>query len=405
MIHYFPPHKTTGAKVIIRGNLPGIGQVLDFIIEGGKFSCIEPEHQENRYEAGGDGFFLCGGFFDPQVNGYGGVDFNGKGLTVDELHRASKALAAAGVTRFFPTLTTASHERMVANLKILARAAEQDPLFRNMCRGIHLEGPYLSPEEGFRGAHPKEFIRPPDWEEVERFQEACGGRIRLITLAPEMNEAIPFIERSVSRGIVIGMAHTNAPEEILEDAFRAGARLSCHLGNGAHTLLPRHRNPIQKQLSMDGLLASIIADGVHLPDYVVKNFIRAKGIDRTLLTTDSMAGAGAPIGRYMIGDLEVEVSADGRSARLPGTPYLAGSTLTMDRAITNVIHFAGIDLPTAVKMAGENAGKLFPDVQGEIRVGSPANLVLFEYQEEVVTQATWIHGEKIWEREKAGPEG
>jgi N-acetylglucosamine-6-phosphate deacetylase len=107
----------------------------------------------------------------------------------------------------------------------------------------------------------------------------------------------------------------------------------------------------------------------------------------------------------MIGDLEVEVSADGRSARLPGTPYLAGSTLTMDRAITNVIHFAGIDLPTAVKMAGENAGKLFPDVQGEIRVGSPANLVLFEYQEEVVTQATWIHGEKIWEREKAGPEG
>ena len=387
--------------MIIRGTLPGTGQVLDLRFEGGNFSRIEPERKENRYEAGGDDFFLCGGFFDPQVNGYGGVDFNGKDLTVGELHRASKALAAAGVTRFFPTLTTASHERIVANLKVLARAVEQDPLFRNMCRGIHLEGPYLSPEEGFRGAHPKEFVRPPDWEEVEGFQEACGGRIRLITLAPEMEGALPFIERAVARGTVVGIAHTNASEEILEDAFRAGARLSCHLGNGAHASLPRHRNPIQKQLSMDGLLASIIADGVHLPDYVVKNFIRAKGIDRILLTTDSMAGAAAPVGRYTLGDLEVEVSPGGRSANLPGTPYLAGSTLTMDRAITNVMRFAGIDLCAAVKMAGENAGKLFPDVQGEFRVGSPANLVLFEHKTEMLIQATWIHGKKIWEREKA----
>jgi N-acetylglucosamine-6-phosphate deacetylase len=390
--------------MIIRGTLPGTGQVLDLRFEGGNFSRIEPEREENRYEAGGDGFFLCGGFFDPQVNGYGGVDFNGKDLTAGELHRASKALAAAGVTRFFPTLTTASHARIVANLKVLARAVEEDPLFRNMCRGIHLEGPYLSPEEGFRGAHPKEFIRPPDWEEVERFQEACGGRIRLITLAPEMEGALPFIERAVARGTVVGIAHTNASEEILEDAFRAGARLSCHLGNGAHASLPRHRNPIQKQLSMDGLMASIIADGVHLPDYAVKNFMRAKGIDRILLTTDSMAGAAAPVGRYTLGDLEVEVSPDGRSANLPGTPYLAGSTLTMDRAIANVMRYAGIDLRSAVKMAGENADKLFPDIQGEIRVGSPASVVLFEHKTEVVIQATWIHGQKIWEREKAGPD-
>lgn len=149
-------------------------------------------------------------------------------------------------------------------------------------------------------------------------------------------------------------------------------------------------------------MASIIADGVHLPDYVVKNFIRAKGIDRVLLTTDSMAGAGAPVGRYTIGDLEVEVSPDGRSARLHATPYLAGSTLTMDRAITNVMRFAGIDFPTAVKMAAENAGRLFPDAQGGIRVGAPADLVLFENKEEVITQATWIHGEKIWEMGRTG---
>ena len=381
--------------MIIRGKLPGTGQVLDFSIEEGKVSRIESESQENRYDAGGDDFFLCAGFFDPQVNGYGGVDFNGKDLTVDELRRASKALAAAGVTRFFPTLTTASHQRIEANLRILARAVEEDPLFGKMCRGIHLEGPYISPEEGFRGAHSKEFVRRPDREEMERFQEAGGGRIRLVTLAPEVDGAMAFIEWAVSRGMVVGLAHTNAPEETLEDALRAGARLSCHLGNGAHALLPRHRNPMQKQLSMDGLMASIIADGVHLPDYVVQNFIRAKGAGRILLTTDSMAAAGAPAGTYMIGDLEVEISPDGRSARLPGTPYLAGSILTMDRAVTNVMKFADIDLSSAVKMASENAGKLFPDIGREIEVGAPADMVLFQHKEELVIQKTWIDGEEI----------
>jgi N-acetylglucosamine-6-phosphate deacetylase len=138
---------------------------------------------------------------------------------------------------------------------------------------------------------------------------------------------------------------------------------------------------------------------------VVKNFIRAKGIDRILLTTDGMAGAGAPVGRYTLGDLEVEVSPDGRFARLPGTPYLAGSTLTMERAVTNVMKFAGVPLSSAVAMASENSGKLFPDAQGEIRGGSPANLVLFEHKEEVVIQATWIHGEKVWERGKTRWDG
>ena len=381
--------------MIVRGKLPGTGRVLNFSLEGGKVSRIEPETQENRYDAGGDDFFLCEGFFDPQVNGYGGVDFNGKDLTVDGLRRASKALAAAGVTRFFPTLTTASYQQIAANLRILARAVEEDPLFGRMCWGIHLEGPYISPEEGFRGAHPKEFVRPPDREEMERFQEACGGRIRLVTLAPEMDGAMPFIEWAFSRGVVVGLAHTNAPEGIMEDALRAGARLSCHLGNGAHALLPRHRNPIQKQLSMDGLMASVIADGVHLPEYVVQNFIRAKGVERILLTTDSMAAAGAPAGTYTIGDQKVEISPDGRSARLPGTPYLAGSILTMDRAVTNVMRFAGIDLSSAVKMASENAGKLFPDIDRGIEVGAPADMVLFQYKDEVVIQKTWIDGEEI----------
>jgi N-acetylglucosamine-6-phosphate deacetylase len=381
--------------MIIRGKLPGTTQALDYTIERGVISRIDSGAGGRPVDFGGDDSYVCGGFFDSQVNGYGGVDFNGKDLTPEKLRQAVLSLASSGVIAFFPTLTTAPHERMIANLKILARAIEEDPLIGRMCPGIHLEGPYISPEEGFRGAHPKEFVRPPDREEVERFQEACEGRIRLITLAPEVDGAMPFVEWAVSRGMVVGLAHTNAPEETLEDALRAGARLSCHLGNGAHALLPRHRNPIQKQLSMDGLMASIIADGVHLPDYVVKNFIRAKGAERILLTTDSMAAAGAPAGKYTVGDLEVEISPDGRSARLPGTPYLAGSTLTMDRAVANVMRFADIDLSSAVKMAGENAGRLFPDIIKELEVGAPADIVLFTCREEVAIQTTWINGEKI----------
>jgi N-acetylglucosamine-6-phosphate deacetylase len=147
---------------------------------------------------------------------------------------------------------------------------------------------------------------------------------------------------------------------------------------------------------MDGLTASIIVDGIHLPDYVVRNFIRAKGIERILLTTDSMAGAGAPPGRYTIGDLEVEVGKEDHAARLPGTPYLAGSTLTMDQAVNNVMRFAGLPLSQALQLAGKNGGNLFPEVRKNISPGSPADIVLFEYKKELRIKGTWIQGEKIF---------
>ena len=387
--------------MIIQRRAPRTERIVNVSIEGDVIKSIEPADRKTPYDFGGPDPFLCRGFFDPQVNGYAGVDFNGKDLTQERLQKAARSLAASGITRFLPTLITASHEKLVQQLKIMAEAMDKDSLFAVMCLGIHLEGPYISPGDGPRGVHPRDFIRLPNWEEVERFQEACRGHIRCITLAPELEGAIPFIEKAVERGIVIGLGHTNASGEILEDAFRAGARLSSHLGNGAHAILPRHRNPIEKQLSMDGLMASIIVDGIHIPDYAVRNYIRAKEVDRVLLTTDSMAGAGAPGGRYTLGDLEVEVRPDDRSARLVGTSRLAGSTLTMDQAISNVIGFTGVDLASAIQMAGKNGGRLFPEAGGDIVPGCPADIVLFEYKENVVVTSTWIDGEKIWNRESA----
>ncbi len=380
--------------MIIRGKIPGTESPVNIVVENGKVIQIEPYQKGSSFDFGVD-LYLCPGFFDPQVNGFGGVDFNSPRLTPEGLHQAGRSLASTGVTHFFPTLITSSHERMIHQLKIIADVLRNDSLLRKMCLGIHLEGPYISPEDGPRGVHLREFVRLPQWEELKRFQEICEGRIKCITLAPEAKGAIPFIEKAVAHGIVIGIGHTHASEVVIEEAVRAGARLSCHLGNAPSAQLPHYQKNSEKQLAMDQLMISIITDGVHLPHYVVKNYIRAKGIDRIILTTDSMAGAGASPGRYTLGDLEVEVNPD-RTARLVGNPRLAGSTLTMDHAITNVIRFAEIDLTSAIQMASKNAQKLFPEVKGEIIPGHSADLVLFEYQKELKVLSTWMDGEKIF---------
>jgi len=380
--------------MIIQGKIPGTESAVNIVIEKGKVVRTDPHQKGSRCDFGGTDLYVCSGFLDPQVNGFAGVDFNSPRLTPEGLHHAVLCLASTGVTRFLPTLVTSSHERMVFQLKILADALRKDSLLRKMCLGIHLEGPYISSEEGPRGVHLREFVRPPQWEELEKFQEACEGRIKCVTLAPEVKGAIPFIEKAVVHGIVIGLGHTHATEEDLQQAVQAGARLSCHLGNAPSALLPRYRNLIEKQLVTDQLMASIIVDGIHLSPDVVKKYVCAKGIDGIVLATDSMAGAGAPSGRYTLGDLEVEVGSD-RAARVVSTSRLAGSTLTMDRAITNVIRFAGIDLASAIRMAAKNAQKLFLEVRGEIISGDSADLVLFEYQRGLAIRSTWIEGEKI----------
>lgn len=381
--------------MIIHGKIPGTESLVNIFVENRKIVQIEPYRKGSFCDFGGTDLYLCPGFFDPQVNGFAGVDFNSPGLSPEGLRRAALSLASFGITRFLPTLISSSHERMVRQLKIMGDALMGDALVEKMCLGIHLEGPYISAEEGPRGIHLPEFIRPPQWEEFERFQEACEGRIKCMTLAPEVEGAIPFIEKAVANGIVIGMGHTHAPEEVIEEAAQAGASLSCHLGNAPSAISPQYQYLIQKQLTMDQLIASIITDGIHLSRGVVRKYVQTKGLDRIILASDSMAGAGVPPGRYTLGELEVEVGPD-RTARLKGAPRLAGSTLTMNRAITNVIQFAEIDLHSAIRMASKNAQKLFPEVKGEMNPGSSADLVLFEYQGELVVRSTWIEGEKIF---------
>jgi N-acetylglucosamine-6-phosphate deacetylase len=284
---------------------------------------------------------------DLQVNGFAGVDFNDPATTSEQVSRALEAMRRTGVTGCLPTLITDSLERFSACARTLVRHPDAAIL------GLHMEGPYISPEDGFRGAHPREHVRSASLDDFARRQEAAEGRIRLLTLAPEVPGALALIEHAVAQGVRVALGHTNATSAQIRDAASAGATLATHLGNGIAPLLPRHPNPIWDQLADDRLWISLIVDGHHLPPATVKAMVRAKGVDRVILVTDAIAAAACPPGRYRLGSLEVELDATGRVA-VPGAVTLAGSALTLDRAVALVQAFAGIPPDAARRMAAGN---------------------------------------------------
>jgi N-acetylglucosamine-6-phosphate deacetylase len=284
------------------------------------------------------------GLFDLQVNGFGGIDFNAPDLTADRVSDALERMRATGVTRCLPTLISSSFEQFAASARVLARVSDA------AMAGIHMEGPYLSVEDGARGAHLREHIRPASLDDFSRRQEAAGGRIALVTLAPEAAGAVPLIEHLVSTGVRVAIGHTEATPRQIDDATAAGATLATHLGNGCAQMLPRHPNVIWEILATDALWASLIVDGHHLPPSTVKAMVRAKGAERTILVTDAIAAAGSAPGPYTIGGVRCELGDDGRVS-LPGTPYLAGSALTLDRAIANTARFTGLPIEVVIPMA------------------------------------------------------
>lgn len=287
------------------------------------------------------------GFLDLQVNGFAGVDFNDPATTADDVHRALGVLRAHGVTRLLPTLITSSAERFGQCAGVLLRVKS------DAVAGIHMEGPYISPEDGPRGAHPREHCAPASIDDFKRRQDAAAGRIRLVTLAPEVPGALPLTEYLRANGIRVAIGHTGAPAEVIRDAVKAGATLSTHLGNGCANIIPRHPNFIWEQLAADELMASIIVDGHHLPPATVKAMVRAKTPRRTILVTDAIAAAGQPPGDYQLAGVSVRLDETGRVA-VPGAPNLAGSALAMDRAVANTVRFAGVPLEDALAMASTN---------------------------------------------------
>lgn len=347
---------------------------IDICITGGVIRDIQPAGDETvDFSAE----WVAPALFDLQINGCLGRGFS----TPDIDERGVRAIVSEcrrhGIGAFLPTLITNSFDILERGMRLLAELCERDAILGRIMPGIHLEGPYLSPEDGPRGAHPKKYIRPPDWDEFRRLQDAANGRIRLVTLAPEWPGSADFIKRLVETDVVVAIGHTAADRDAIRAAVDAGARLSTHLGNGSHAVLPRHDNYIWEQLGEDRLSASLICDGFHLPPCVVKSMVRAKQPERIVLTCDAGNLAGCPPGRYCEWGQEFEVLENGKIV-VAGTEFLGGSGVFTEVCVANAVAFAGIPAIEAIRMASSRPRQLLGLSVPGIRSGDPAELLFFD---------------------------
>lgn len=291
-----------------------------------------------------------GRYFDLQVNGYGGVDFNKDDLTPDELQRACEMLARDGVEGILATIITEQVDRMASRLAGLARLREELPIARKVIQGIHIEGPFLNAEDGYRGAHPQDAIIPADLDTVKRLLDSAQGLVRLVTLAPECDPDMLATRYLAGAGVRVSAGHCNPSLDQLEAAIDAGVTLFTHLGNGCPMLLPRHENIVQHALSLsDRLWLCFIVDGAHIPFVALRNYLRAAGMDRCIAVTDAIAPAGLGPGRYTLSRWDLVIGED-MVARAPDGSHLVGSAGTMAQAERNLIEHCGVSAADAAAM-------------------------------------------------------
>mgnify|MGYP006292655677 CR=1 FL=1 len=296
------------------------------------------------------------GYVDLQVNGYGGVDFSDDALGPADLHAACERLEADGAAHILATITTDRFEAMAGRLARLAAFRERDDLARRIISGIHIEGPFISPDKGYRGAHPAEHIRPPDPDAMQRLLEAAGGLARLVTLAPEHDEGFRVTRLLAERGIVASAGHCNPSIETLRAASDAGLSMFTHLSNGCAALVPRHDNIIERALSLrDRLWVCFIADGEHVPFFTLGNWLRAAGLDRACVVTDALAPAGFGPGTYRHKRFEIRVG-EGDAARLPDGS-LVGGAISMHDAARNLVEHVGLAPADARRLTITNPRK------------------------------------------------
>lgn len=335
------------------------------------------EINEISGSTGTPGLYIAPGLIDNQINGYKGIDFSDTGLTTEKMSMAVEAINRDGVTSFLPTVITGSHENLLKNFRNLAEAIKEE-VVRYSVSGFHLEGPYISPEEGFYGCHPPAFIRKPSWYEFEQYQEAAGGNIRLVTLSPEIEGSIQFIDKCVRHKIVVAIGHTNATAEQINRAVDHGARLSTHLGNGCVNLIDRHRNPLWPQLANDLLTPSIIADGHHLLPEEIQVFYKVKGPHNIILTSDVTHLIGMSPGRYIFLGSEV-VLTDAGLIENPVLNCLAGASMPLRTGVGNAMRVTGCTLGEAVNMASGNVARIYNLTdRGSLTPGNRADLIQFE---------------------------
>jgi N-acetylglucosamine-6-phosphate deacetylase len=365
-------------------------QWLELELADGRIAAIRPAHGAS--EIGPADLWVAPAFWDIQTNGRWGHSFAGPELTVEQVVAIVREQGRLGTARLCPTLITAQANELMHGMQTIAAACDAFPDVAARVLGIHLEGPFLSERDGYRGAHPAAAIRDPDWHLFEELQAASGQRIILITLAPERPGAFAFIERASASGVVVGLGHTAATGESIRAAAAAGATLSTHLGNGIASPLPRHPNPMWVQAGTDELSASFIADGQHLDLDTLRVLARAKGPERTILISDASPLAGLPAGHY--GEWSV---TDSGKIVVTGTAYLAGSNEGLEAGVRNLLRATGWTIEQVLAAVTSNPARLLGRPEPKLLACEPASLVTFRCNqaEGFMREGTCVDGEWI----------
>jgi N-acetylglucosamine-6-phosphate deacetylase len=352
------------------------GQLCEIVWQDGVIRSLgEPGPSPPDVRAG----WVSPALFDLQINGGGGVNFSSLQLTTEDVCRVVELCCTHGIAGFCPTLITQSEQALKHAFQILCQARRQSKSIARAIPVFHLEGPYIAQEDGARGAHPLAHVRSPNWDEFQSLQDAAEGSIRLVTLAPELPDCLRFIEKLVDSACVVAIGHTAATPSIIRDAVHAGARLSTHLGNGSHALLPRHENYLWEQLDQDGLWASIISDGSHLPASLVRTFLKVKTPGRIILTCDASSLAGLPPGDYREWEQDLRITEEGKII-VRNSGFLAGSWLFTDACVSRFLQMTGLDLATGIDLASSQPRKLLGLPREELDVGAKTELMLFEWE-------------------------
>lgn len=374
------------------------------ICKGGKIEKIlkadEYVSQEGDIVVDAGQNYIAPGFIDNQVNGFAGVSFafGDSDLTPEGIEKATKALWKEGVTSYLPTLTTNSKEVFIRNLKILAKAADDEKLLGSV-PGFHIEGPYINPEDGYRGAHPLAFVKTPDWDEFMEFYEAAGEKVLQVTLAPELEGSMDFISKCTEKGIAVALGHHNADTNTVVSAIDNGAKIATHLGNGAANMINRHFNPFWSQLADDRLWISIICDGFHLLPEEIQVFYKVKGVDKIVVTSDVTHYAALEPGEYKTSTGEtIELTAEGK-LHYPAQQVLYGSAAPLSKGVGYVMQVTGCTLSDSITMVSTNPAKLNGlDDRGVLEEGKRADIVLFSLEDyKVDVKKTYVKGELVYE--------
>ncbi len=366
-------------------------------IKNGKIAAIQ---KIKSLSSENDAVFVAPGLIDNQVNGYRGYSFvdTGQELTLEGINTITSGFWEAGITTYMPTLTTNDHNIFLKNFKLLAKA-KKDIKTRGSIAGFHLEGPYISPVDGFRGAHPLIHVRKPNWDEFMELYEVSGKNILQITLAPEVEEALDFISRCKEKGINVGLGHHNASSAQITEAIDRGAIIATHLGNGIANYIHRWNNTLWPQLADDRLNVGMICDGFHLTPEQIRVYYKAKGPDKIVMTSDMSHLGGLNPGFYLnaIGDT-LELKAEG-VVMYPSNKSLSGSASPLSKMVGYVMKVTGCDLADAIKMASTNSARIYGlNDRGELKPGMRADLILFTLDDFTVNiKKTIVEGEIVFE--------